>query len=260
MDENIKITPIPILKDNYVWCIIDQLQSEALIVDPGSAQVVQAYLKRNKLNLKGILITHHHWDHTNGARELKNIYKIPVYASKLEKVTEKTMEVSDGETITINGFPLALKAMLIPGHTLGHLAYYNEEMVFCGDTLFASGCGKLFEGTPKQMYDSLQKIAFLPVQTKIYCGHEYTLQNLRFAEAVEPTNQKILERIAKVSSLRKQNKPTLPSLLQEEMETNPFLRCDQTKVKESVEKQSGRTLNDPIEVFAALRYWKDNFL
>src|SRR5579863_6235973 len=212
---DIRIIPIPILKDNYVWTILDTQQNTALIVDPGDAIPVQYFLQQQNITLQGILITHHHWDHTNGIVALKKMYDMPVYGPTKEKIAGLTTLVNEHDTINIAAFP-HFQIIAIPGHTLGHVAYYANEILFCGDTLFAAGCGRLFEGTAAQMYDSLQKIAALPDTTKIYCAHEYTLNNLRFAELVEPGNKKINERIKQVTEIRDKNLPSLPSLLSEE--------------------------------------------
>lgn len=257
---SINIFPIPILKDNYVWVIADTKENAACIVDPGEARPVSDFLQKHKMILKGILITHHHWDHTNGIVELKNEYDVPIIGPAQENITGVTLPVHEQDTVNVANFPLAFQVMAIPGHTLGHIAYYAHEMLFCGDTLFASGCGRIFEGTPEQMYASLQRIASLPNDTKIYCAHEYTLNNLRFAETVEPNNYQIAERIKRVNEIRKKNLPSLPSLLAEEKETNPFLRCNSQELIETVEKHAHATLSGPVAVFASLRKWKDGFL
>ncbi|TAK77299.1 MAG: hydroxyacylglutathione hydrolase, partial [Gammaproteobacteria bacterium] len=216
------------------------------------------FLTQQKLALAGILVTHHHWDHCHGVVELKQHYDVPVYGSQKEKTEGVTHHVQEGDQVELTD-ELILRVMDIPGHTLGHIAYYGPEMVFCGDTLFAAGCGRLFEGTAEQLYHSLQKLAALPAETKVYCGHEYTLNNLRFAKAVEPTNQRIDARMERVSALVSKQLPSLPSVMQEEKETNPFLRCDSTEVRKNVEKQAGKPLSDPVQVFAELRKWKDSF-
>lgn len=256
---NLQIKPIPALKDNYIWAIIESELQAALIVDPGEAAPVLDFLNKEKLTLKGILITHHHFDHTNGVAELKSYYDCPVFGSAAESVAEVTVPVRGGDKINIAHFPLTLTVIDIPGHTSGHIAYYAKEMLFCGDTLFSAGCGRLFEGTPGEMYASLQKIAELPNDTKIYCGHEYTLNNLKFAKTVEPHNINMIERIQAVESLREKNQPTLPSLLSQEKETNPFLRCDSAELIEQVALYAKQKLHHPVEVFKWLRKWKDEF-
>lgn len=245
------ILPIPILSDNYVWTIIATELNAAVVVDPGDAQPVSDFLKQQQLSLVGILVTHHHWDHTNGVSALQQQYKAPVFGP--------ATSLREQDTVVITGFPLSFQVLAIPGHTRDHVAFYTPGILFCGDTLFAGGCGRLFEGTAKQLYDSLQKMAALPDDTSVYCAHEYTLQNLRFAEMVEPDNQAIKQRMKRVNELRKQSLPSLPSLLSEEKQTNPFLRCDIPEVIASVEKYAGRALNTPLEVFTWVRKWKDKF-
>ncbi len=253
------IVPIPALEDNYIWMMVNTQAHTALIVDPGEAAPVFDYLKQHHLELAGILLTHHHWDHTNGVPELLRHYEVPVIASMQNQSPHVTRRVSDHEQFSVHAeFPM-LTALAIPGHTLDHTAYYVGDALFSGDTLFGGGCGRIFEGTPEQMYASLQKLSALPERTQIYCGHEYTLANLGFAIIVEPNNPLIAQRIATSSALNEQNTPTVPSLLREEKNTNPFLRCDILEVQQSVSAHMGRELNEVVEVFAALREWKNRF-
>src|SRR5579862_277611 len=182
--------PIPAFNDNYIWAIHDPQQNTVVVVDPGDAQAVNNYLQEHNLTLAAILITHHHWDHTNGLLELKNHFQVPVFGPAAENITGLSKPVKDSDIVVIENFSLTFQVIDIPGHTLGHIAYFateeqDEHMLFCGDTLFAAGCGKLFEGTANQMLASLTKLAALPDTTKIFCGHEYTLNNLRFAKQVE---------------------------------------------------------------------------
>jgi hydroxyacylglutathione hydrolase len=257
MHPYIDITPISILKDNYVWAIINKKDSTVVVVDPGEAKPVISFLQQNNFKLVGILITHHHWDHTNGVAELKQHYKVPVYGPVHEKIDEVTHPMREGDEIDL--LDCQFKILEIPGHTLGHIAYHLSDHLFCGDTLFAAGCGRIFEGTPEQMYASLNKIAALPDNTKIYCAHEYTLNNLRFAEQVEPHNFLIKKRIVSVTALRQKNIPSIPSLLLEEKETNPFLRSDQPDIARAIEKYCGRECLEPNKIFEFLRHWKDHF-
>lgn len=258
LDQNYTIQPIPAFQDNYIWIIVNKHNNKALVIDPGDAQPVLAYLNQHHLELRGILLTHHHWDHTNGVSELLRSFKVPVIASESSCLDEVTYPVSDGQCVTIeDGFPFMV-ALAIPGHTLDHMAYHMANALFCGDTLFGAGCGRLFEGTPEQMYHSLQKLAALPKQTQIYCGHEYTLANLHFAAMVEPSNQAIDQRIDKVKALRKSDIPSLPSVLKDEIATNPFLRCHIPEVIQSVTSYLKYRCPHPIDVFAALREWKNN--
>lgn len=256
---NFTIHPIPALEDNYIWAIIDKKAKTALIVDPGEASPVEHFLKDQQLRLLGILITHHHWDHTNGIAALVKNHTVPVFGPGTENIVEMTNKLSDTDKIKIEDFPLTFTSLSIPGHTSGHIAYYSPGVLFCGDTLFASGCGRIFEGTPEQMYASLQKIAALPDDTEIYCAHEYTLANLRFAKQVEPNNVDIDDRIKTVKALRDRGLPSLPSLLKDEKATNPFLRCEAKEVIASVQNHMEENLTSPVAIFAALRKWKDHF-
>jgi len=235
------ITPIPALKDNYIWAIMNRTNNTVLIVDPGEAEPVNAFLHEHKLTLAGILLTHHHWDHTNGVASLGKQHHVPVIGPEKDRIAGLTRAVKEGDEVNIDGFPFTFKVMEIPGHTLGHIAYYSRGMLFCGDTLFAAGCGRIFEGTPPQMFATLQKLAALPDDTNVYCAHEYTVNNLRFAELAEPDNATIQKRMQKVRELRDQHLPSLPSTLGEEKATNPFLRCD------------------TVDEFTRLRKWKDDF-
>ena len=255
----VEIKPIASLKDNYIWAIIDNNAREVIIIDPGTVAPVDAFIEEHSLNLLAIFITHHHWDHTNGVTELKNRYQTMVYAPQHDPVKDSDILMHEPEILSIAGFPLSFSILDIPGHTLGHIAYYAPGMLFCGDTLFAAGCGRLFEGTAEQLYASLQKMAALPDDTKVYCAHEYTLNNLRFAAAVEPGNQHIADRIKHVTALRKTDLPSLPSTLAEEKLTNPFLRCNRETIRTSVEQHAGKKLTTPVAVFTELRKWKDGF-
>src|SRR3990167_10471445 len=245
------------LTENYIWAVVNERRQSALIIDPGDAVPVLAYLKQNSLTLSGILITHHHWDHVNGVTDLIKKYPVPVFGSQLSQYPNLTHRIADSDIIFINdGFP-AYQIIAIPGHTLDHIAYYANNTLFCGDTLFGGGCGRLFEGKIEQLYTSLQKIATLPESTMIYCAHEYTLNNLRFAQIVEPRNYNIKLRMEKVQALRDDQLSSLPSCLLEEKQTNPFLRCEIAEVVYQVEHQAQRSLKRPIDVFAELRKWKD---
>ena len=253
----ILIKPIPILSDNYVWVMVNTLQRCALVVDPGDARPVIDYLSHHDLTLSAVFITHHHGDHTQGLFDLLEHHAVPVFGST-RKIRHITHQVSAPQTIFLESFPV-FQILDIPGHTLDHIAYYSEEILFCGDTLFSGGCGRIFEGTPKQMYASLQKIAALPDDTLIYCAHEYTLKNLLFARLVEPGNTTIQQRLEHVRLLIQKNKPSLPSCLIDEKEINPFLRCTSPEVIQQVEHHAGRHLSNAIEVFTELRAWKNNF-
>jgi hydroxyacylglutathione hydrolase len=257
MIKKIQIYPLPSLQDNYIWALCDLEHKKVSVVDPGEAEPVLTFLKQEQFTLQSILITHHHWDHTQGIPALKTQGEVPVYGPR--ELPHVTQALAEGSRLSQENSPLALEVFAIPGHTLDHLAYYAPGVLFCGDTLFAAGCGRLFEGSALELYSSLQRIAALPADTKIYCAHEYTLNNLRFAAVVEPGNPAILKRLAKVKTLRENQLVSLPTTLREEKETNPFLRCDQPLVKAATEKFSGQILTTPLEVFSSLRKWKDGF-
>jgi hydroxyacylglutathione hydrolase len=259
-----RIVPVRAFTDNYIWVIRDHCH--AAVIDPGDASPVLDYLRHEKLQLIAILNTHHHHDHVGGNGMLLREFPVPIYgpaAEAIPTVTHPMHECADRESdegvVYLREFTLSFRVLDIPGHTAGHIAYYGGNMLFCGDTLFACGCGKLFEGTPKQMAASLQKLADLPRDTQVYCGHEYTLSNIRFARAVEPGNQELLKREKTVEASVKQHIPTLPSTIEQEKATNPFLRCDQPEVIRSASAHANKPLNDPVSVFAALRDWKNQF-
>lgn len=254
-----RIDSIPIFNDNYIWLIINSIGKKAIAIDPGDAEPLRHYLQSNQLDLGAILITHHHPDHTQGVFALKREFNMPIYGPKNEQITGLTHKVEEGDYIHVPSFDMAFNVLNIPGHTLDHIAYTLPGLLFCGDTLFSAGCGRLFEGTPQQMYHSLQKLAALPDKTKVFCAHEYTLQNLNFAQVVEPNNQWIQTKINQVIALRQDNRSTLPSSINEEKKINPFLRCEVKEVIESVENWVGFTLEDPVQVFKYLREWKDVF-
>ena len=252
-----EIVAVNAFKDNYVWTLRDE--THAAVVDPGEAAPVLDYLAREKLRLVAILATHHHPDHVGGIAELVSRFRVPVFGPKNEPIATLTQPVSEGDRVAIPELGLAFEVLDIPGHTRAHVAYYGAGALFCGDTLFACGCGRLFEGTAEQMYKSLSKLASLPDETKVYCGHEYTLANIGFAKAVEPRNRALGEREVRDQKLREAGKPTLPSTLGEEKATNPFLRCREPAVVESANKYLGARVADPVRVFAAIRDWKNKF-
>jgi len=259
----LNLTPLKAFNDNYIWLIQNTQTFQCAVVDPGDAAPVLKWLAENpQWQLTDILITHHHKDHTGGVSTLKQHSQARVVGPALENIPACDLAVQDNQAVELLG--TEFNAMLVPGHTKGHIAYYwagEQPFVLSGDTLFAAGCGRLFEGTAAQMYDSLQRLAQLPDHTLVYCTHEYTLSNLKFAAAVEPTNALIQQRLQQVIELRKQDLITLPSTLAIEKETNPFLRCNSSELVQQVSLYLQKTLDqqDPIAVFTALRAWKDNF-
>jgi hydroxyacylglutathione hydrolase len=253
-----QIIPIAVLKDNYVWLIINH--DQAIIVDPGEANPVLKQLKERNLKLAAIFLTHHHGDHSAGIPELlQHFPKTPVFAGQTSQLAFVTHHLADQEEFYLPEFEQSWQAIAIPGHTLDHTAFYQAPILFTGDTLFTAGCGRIFEGTPEMMFNSLAKLAALPDQTQIYCGHEYTLSNLKFALAIEPQNQAIQARFNECEKLRQQDLPTVPASLELEKQTNPFLRYHESTVKQAVSMHLNNDLTDPIAVFAALRAWKNLF-
>jgi hydroxyacylglutathione hydrolase len=267
MNTLLQVWPIPAFDDNYIWCIHDG--KSALVVDPGDAAPVLEYLADSKLKLKGIVITHHHADHVGGILQLLKALgaDIPVYGPRGDNIPGRTKLVKEGDVVEISTPRITLKVFEVPGHTLSHIAYFAnmqanvlEPMLFCGDTLFASGCGRLFEGTPTQMSQSLEKFKSLPKNTLVYCTHEYTLSNIRFALAVEPNNVNLLSWSERAKELRDKGLPTLPTTIGQELQVNPFMRCDQVEVIESAKAKSGHAkLPDAAHVLAVIRAWKDQF-
>lgn len=257
----LEISAIPAFTDNYIWLIKRPNTKACLVVDPGEAAPVLALLEKDDLALAGILITHHHTDHIGGVAEITAAFPVPIYGNAHDAKVPATHAIEPGEDISISALDLSLHTLAIPGHTLGHIAYYTPGHLFCGDTLFAAGCGRLFEGTPDMMCDSLAKITDLPDDTLIYCAHEYTEANLRFALTVEPSNAALQQRYKDVCSLRNASpaKITLPTRLDREKSTNPFLRCDQTEIIQSAQKHTKTESTDYHHVFSIIRQLKDYF-
>lgn len=258
----IDLFPIPAFSDNYIWALFDP-EGNCAVVDPGDAAPVEDFLAREGLTLRSILITHHHPDHVGGVPRLLENHDIPVYGPADENIPGRTHALADGDRFSLEAPALSFRAMHIPGHTLGHIAMVTEHrdppLLFCGDTLFAAGCGKLFEGTPAQMLSSLDRLAELPDHTRVCCGHEYTLRNLQFASAVTPDDAAVTERLGEVRALRDEGRVTLPSSIGREKSTNPFLRVDEPAVAGAIRAHAGTGENDRTALFAALRDWKDSF-
>jgi len=255
----IEIKAVPAFKDNYIWLIINPALSTVAIVDPGDPAPVISEIERLRLTPVAILTTHHHRDHVGGVLPLLQSYQIPVYGPANETIPGRTHALVEGDRITLSGLNTEFEVLDVPGHTSGHIAYHGNNVLFIGDTLFTCGCGRLFEGTAAQLYHSLNKVVKLANITEIYCGHEYTQANLRFALSVEPDNPDTLARRDLCQSLRDHNIPTVPADLALEKKTNPFLRVNVPEVIAATEQFTGRTLYTSVDVFTALRKWKDNF-
>lgn len=258
----VSIHRIPAFQDNYLWLLHNEASGDTAVVDPGDAAPVIERLQELDLPLSAIIITHHHPDHTGGIDTLLDTWRVPVYGPASGTVPQVDQPLTEGDKVTIAGCDFTI--LEVPGHTLDHIAYFCEDLdgnpgVFCGDTLFAGGCGRLFEGTPEQMVTSLEKLMQLPDSTRIYCAHEYTQANLRFAAAVEPDNTDLRQRVAEVKRLREQQRATVPSVLATERQTNPFLRYRHTAVMSAASAHAGRQLGDATDAFAVIRGWKDSF-
>ena len=250
------ILPLPAFTDNYIWLIEEN--GKATVVDPGDAEVVDNYLKEKHLKLENILITHHHFDHTGGVQQLKDSYGCNVYGPYDSPFNGVEIKLKENDQISILGSSFGI--IEVPGHTLDHIAYYSEEqnVLFCGDTLFSGGCGRIFEGTPTQMYESLSKLSVLDLSTKIYCTHEYTQSNLNFAIKVEPSNDHLVQYKNQIDEKRSQNKISLPSNLKLEKDINPFLRSHILEIKENIKDFAKINHPSDLETFTAVRSLKDN--
>lgn len=255
----LNIIPIPAFEDNYIWTVRDD--QYCIVIDPGDAVPVIKYLQENKLSLLAILVTHHHRDHIGGINKLVELYNSPVYGPRLERIPHLTFPLGEGDVVEFKQLNFKVNVIDIPGHTLGHIAYLWDGGMFCGDTLFTCGCGKIFEGTPEQLHTSLQRLANQPGDTLVYCTHEYTEYNTPFAQICEPSNLKLKQRVRDAEALRAKNIPTVPSTIQLEKETNPFLRCKETEIIQRIEQQFGINLPSDNEqaAFTALRKWRDLF-
>jgi hydroxyacylglutathione hydrolase len=249
----LQIIPIPAFNDNYIWLLHNK--NHAVVIDPGDAQPVIEALEENHLTLNAILITHHHDDHIGGVAELLEYASPTVYAPKYETFAFKHIALAENDVVDLPEIDVSFRVMWLPGHTLGHIAYYNDDLLFCGDTLFSAGCGRLFEGTPAQMLQSLNRLKRLNSAIKVYCTHEYTAHNIAFALTLEPDNEMLIARQTIVERLRSQNLPSLPSTIELELEINPFLRCNQTTIWQN----SHAKTSDELAVFTAIRALRNHY-
>lgn len=257
-----QLHPVPAFSDNYIWLLADD-EGRALVVDPGDAAPVEKALAEHGLTLTAILITHHHPDHVGGIQGLLARHSVPVYGPADESIPGRTHSLRDGDRLRLEAPAIEFEILHVPGHTLGHIVFFSAghqpPLLFCGDTLFAAGCGRLFEGTAAQMLASLDRLSALPDDTLICCAHEYTLSNLAFAQAVLPDDETVQRRTTEMQRIREAGRPTLPVVLAHERRSNPFLRVDDTAIQAAASVHAGVALSSRVEVFAALRSWKDSF-
>jgi len=258
---SLSVTRVNAFSDNYIWLIhgnTSATENRIIIVDPGDAEPVLDMIASHNYIPHAIFITHHHGDHTGGIRRLLKSWDIPVYGPANEKIVSLTHPCKEGDEIVFDELHLRFQVMDVPGHTAGHIAYSGHQILLIGDTLFAGGCGRLFEGTALQMQQSLDKLRNLADDTLVYCAHEYTQDNLAFAVHVEPNNPDLLQRIENTRLLRQRNQPTVPSRLDLEKATNPFLRYTIPAVIKAAEDYMGESLKTPADVFRVVREWKDD--
>lgn len=251
----IEVTALPALNDNYIWALHDD--QHCVVVDPGDAAVVEQFLRERSLTLAALLITHHHGDHIGGLPLLMSAHDVPVFGPVDERIEGITHPVEDGAQFRLPKLALDTVTIATPGHTLSHVAFWVAPHLFAGDTLFAGGCGRLFEGTATHMHQSLQRLMALPDETRLYCGHEYTVSNLRFALKVEPNNEALRQRLTQAERQRAQQQPTLPTRLTDERQTNPFVRTQMDAVKTAARRFDPQCDGSPVAVLAALREWKN---
>jgi hydroxyacylglutathione hydrolase len=253
----LSIDAIPTLESNYVWALHDG--KHAILVDPGEAGPPLEWLSDQGLELTALLITHHHWDHTGGIDDILARHPVPVHGPEDARIAQVDHPVREGDHVCIDSPSADFEVLSVPGHTSIHLAFFGHRLVLCGDALFSAGCGRMFEGTAEEMLASLDKLANLPADTRVLCAHEYTQANCRFALAVEPDNEDLQARAREVDALRDHGEITLPSRIGAERRFNPFLRSREPAVVSAVQQHDPACSDEPVEVFAALRRWKDNF-
>jgi hydroxyacylglutathione hydrolase len=253
----LKLRAIEAFEDNYIWTLADA-GGQMIVVDPGDAAPVFAAIDEG-LRPVAILLTHHHPDHIGGAERLLQQYPVPCYAPVESRIACATHRVVDGDVFTIPELGLHFHALEVHGHTSSHVAFVGDDIVFCGDTLFSLGCGRMFEGTPEQMLASLDRLGALPPDARVCCGHEYTLANGAFASVIEPDNLALKDRLREARALREAGQPSVPSTIASELACNPFLRVDTPTVRSAVERHLGAPCADRVQVFGALRRWKDGF-
>lgn len=257
----LNIFPVPAFQDNYLWMFHQEGDNRACVVDPGDAGPVFQALEQRGLTLSAILVTHHHADHIGGIDALLAHTRVPVYGPDSPQIPQITNVLAENDEVEV--LDTTFRVLEIPGHTLDHIAYFAQPaegapVLFCGDTLFAGGCGRVFEGTYPMMHTSLQKLAMLPPETRVFCAHEYTLANLKFALAVTPDDAGVKTRMDNEKEKRAQNIPTVPTTIGQELDTNPFLRCESDGLRQAVIRE-GMEASNPTQVFAAVRAWKDRF-
>lgn len=256
----LQVSAVRAFSDNYIWLIHAPAQRELVaIVDPGDAEPVRRFLDENELEPRAILATHHHFDHVGGIERLADAHNVPVYGPAQETIPRRDIALRGGDAVELDDLGLRFDVIDVPGHTSGHIAYFGHGALFCGDTLFSAGCGRLFEGTAREMHQSLSTLGALPPDTRVYCAHEYTRDNLRFALAVDPGNRDAAGYLAETERRLEAGEPSLPSTLEIETRVNPFLRCGTAAVRSAAERKTRRRLADETDVFASVRAWKDTF-
>lgn len=253
------VTGIPAFHDNYIWLLQRPGEPRVTVVDPGDAAPVLAHLQQHQLVLDSILVSHHHRDHIGGVAALKQATGATLYGPAIERIAECDIALSGGETLQLAALDLQLQVLAVPGHVREHIAFYGDGRLFCGDTLFLAGCGRVFTGTVEQLWQSLKSLSQLPPATLIYCTHEYTASNLRFARAVEPDHAGLRVREAQVQAQRSLGRPTVPGVLAEELASNPFLRCHEPALQVAIAHETGVPVSDELACFTALRAWKNRF-